>query len=188
MARPVWLFLRARNAGWAWALTAVAALTTLGVDRALETPLTGEVVDLREVWPALSVAPAVLVLRSRAAPWEARAPRPLALAHAVVLLTTTGLGAGAVVFLQPRVAPSLLATSLLLQGCSVLALSVLGDWAWLLVAGLASLTVLRSSAVQALFLSSPHGDRTIGMLAMGLALYLFGTALAAHGARPIGDS
>jgi hypothetical protein len=172
--------LRSRNVVWAGALICLSAVVFLGQTGAVEAPVTGENVGLPYVWPAASVAPILLVSRSRMHAWEAGSPRPVGRYHAAVLVAVASLGAAWAVALQPLAWQSLLATSLVLQACAVGALSVLGDWSWLLAAALASLTVLRNSWVESLLVASTGADRTGVALAIGMVGFGLGVLLAAR--------
>jgi hypothetical protein len=171
MASAVWLFLRARYAGWAALVGTAGALGLAGASGVVEAPVTGEAVSLPYVWPAASVVPVVLVARSRLADWERRGTRRLAAAHAAVLVGVPAIGAVLVLALQPRAWPALITTALVLQALAVLGFGLLGEWMWLPVAAAASLTVLRSSAVQALLAYCSSGDHPVPALAVAAAAY-----------------
>ncbi|MGZ6740234.1 MAG: hypothetical protein ACXVD4_12225 [Nocardioides sp.] len=162
------------------ALTCLSAVLLLGRSGSVEAPVTGENVGLPYVWPAASVAPILLVARSRMQAWEARSARRVGGYHAAVLVAMAGIGACWAVVLQPRACQPLIATSLVLQACAVAALSVLGDWSWLLAAALASLTVLRSSWVESLMVTSTGVDRAGTCLVVGLVGFALAVLLAAR--------
>jgi hypothetical protein len=183
------LFLRARNVGWATLMATGSAVLT-GSAGVVEAPLTGEAVTLPYVWPAVSVVPVVLMARSRMRDWERWSARRLALPHALPLVLVPALAGSVVVAAQPQAWTALLTLSLTLEASALVGCAVLGDWAWLLAAGVASLTVLRHSVVERVLISSSSGDRNGVVLGLAGAAYSGAVLLASGRPRwgePSGD-
>ena len=147
MAGPVALFLRARRVGWAVVLAVVLMGGLLTTQTPVPIPLFGSATTTVFVWPVLATGPTALVLEATTAEWDRRSTRRLGhLDGLVVLATIAGSALGPVV-LRPQGSRSALAIFLTLQALTVLTARLVGDWAWMLTAGLGSLTVVNSPFV-----------------------------------------
>ena len=141
------LFLRARRVGWALVLTVVLGVGLLDRPTQFELPLFGTFTTTVFIWPLLATGATALVLEASTVEWDRRSSRPMVVLDGVTVLATIAVSALGPVLLRPPGWMPALAIFLTLQALTVVAATVLGDWAWMLTVGLGSLTVVNSEFV-----------------------------------------
>lgn len=147
LGQPIALFLRARRVGWALVLTVVLCVGLLDRPTQVAVPLFGTSTTTVFIWPVLATGATALVLESSTVEWDRRSSRPMLVLDGVTVLATIAVSALGPVLLRPQGWMPALAIFLTLQALTVVAATVLGDWAWMLTVGLGSLTVVNSEFV-----------------------------------------
>ena len=135
-------------------------------------PLFGTSTTTVFLWPVLATGATALVLESSTADWDRRSSRPMVVLDGVTVLATIALSALGPVLLRPQGWRPALAIFLTLQALTVVAATVLGDWAWMLAVGLGSLTVVNSEFVTRTIVSVTGEHWVAFTAASGLVLVL----------------